>query len=259
MIRRMPDISDGFVNALNIAREGADLAAEWFRSGSAEVESKQDGSPVTVADRSVEELIRNELDKAYPEDGIEGEEFGIKRSRSGGRWIVDPIDGTRSFVHNVPLFSTLLAYVTEGGRVEFGSISAPCAGIDVYAEKGRGCFAQGHPVHVSTVSRIADSYVMATWLEDWRSSQISAILETGARVHSWGDGFGYALVATGHVDAIVDFHVQPYDVAPMSVIVPEAGGSFTSVDGRSGFVHGTGLATNSRIHDTMVKLLNEER
>ncbi|WP_161495315.1 inositol monophosphatase family protein [Bradyrhizobium canariense] len=235
-------IDTRFQNALNILEAGAGMARSWFDDAHFRVERKDDGTPVTEADRSVERHLRDELSRHFPEDGLLGEEFAEVEGTSGGRWIMDPIDGTKSFIHGVPLYSTLLAYESAQG-LEFGAIALPSLGRLIYAQSGRGCFdGQGRQLTTSDRREVHDAYVLSTWLEDWPLELINRLQDQDGVIRTWGDGFGYALVAAGQADAMLDFTVSPFDVAPMPVIMREAGGVFTDFDGVESIHSGVGVA-----------------
>ena len=250
----MNPLSDRAHQALEILGDAGQLARQWFDAGDYATETKSDGSPVTDADRDVETLLRSRLSTSFPADGILGEEFEETMGTSGNRWIIDPIDGTKSFVRAVPLYATLLAYEEEG-EVTFGAIALPSLSITVYAERGAGCWSNGRLVHVSDHGVLKDSYVMATWLENWSPQLLEMAHDRGVTVRTWGDAYGYSLVATGKADALIDFDAKVYDLAPMSVILEEAGGRFTSLDGAPGNDQGHGIASNGLIHETLIQLI----
>lgn len=232
---------------LSLARHAVDEASgllmRWFQSADLVVEHKRDGSPVTPVDRAAEEKIREILEREVPEDGIVGEELGDKASRSGRTWFVDPIDGTTSFVRGIPLFSTLLAAADRDGPL-VGVIAAPALDEIAYATRDGGCIANGSPAHVSNASRLEGATVVTSGLGDyWEASALERLLRSGARVRTWADGgYGYILVASGRVDAMVDGVVKEWDVAPARCIVAEAGGLATNVR----FLDRQGFAAGSR-------------
>lgn len=235
-----------FENAVQLLLDASALSRRWFESAHVAVERKTDGTPVTEADRDVESFLREGLHRMYPDDGVLGEEFPEVAGESGGRWILDPIDGTKSFVRGVPLYSTLLAYESSGG-ITFGAICAPSAGYLVYAQSGRGCFDEnGAAVRVSDHTPLEGAHVLSTWLEDWPDASIPSLTRRGAVIRTWGDGFGYTMVAKGYAEALIDFTVQPFDVAPMPVIIEEAGGVFTDFAGDRSIYSGNAIAAASQ-------------
>lgn len=254
----MIPLSTRALQALDILEDASQLARKWFDSQDFATEHKSDGSPVTEADRDVESLLRSRISQAFPDDGILGEEFDETVGTSGNRWIIDPIDGTKSFIRSVPLYATLLAY-EQKGEVTFGAIALPSLSKTVYAERGAGCWSDGNLVHVSDHAVLSDSYVMATWLENWSSKMLELAREQGMIVRTWGDAYGYTLVATGKADALIDFDAKIYDLAPMAVILEEAGGRFTNLDGAARNDCGHGIASNGLIHESLLKLIERNR
>ncbi len=248
-----PQFSHRARTALEIVTEAATLAQEWFDRGVTDIEFKGDGSPVTHADRSVEQFLRHRLEQAFPEDGILGEEFEERPGSSGGRWIVDPIDGTKSFIRGVPLYATLLAYQTAGD-ITFGAIVLPSLGQSVFAERGAGCWSNDGQAGVSHLAELDGAHIMATWLEDWDLAVLERARSQRAIVRTWGDAYGYFLVATGRADAMVDFSAKLYDLAAPSIIVQEAGGRFTGLTPSSSSLDAGGIASNGLIHDQVVGL-----
>ncbi len=240
--------------AVAIAREAGELTLRWFQARDLAVDSKADGTPVTAADRAAERLVRERLAAHFPGDGVLGEEEAETVGTSGRRWIVDPIDGTKAFARGVPLYSTLLALDDEHGPA-VGVIVLPAAGRAVYAGRGRGCWEDGVPARVSTTDSLDATWLNASSYSHWDDGALLAVKHAVRSLRTWGDGFGYALVATGRADAMVDPTVERYDVAPMPVILAEAGGRFTSVDGRADAGEGSGVATNGLIHDDLLALL----
>ena len=241
--------------ALTVAREAGAATLEWFGSRDLVVEAKADGTPVTAADRTAERLVREALARHAPDDGVLGEEEAEMPGTTGRRWIVDPIDGTKAFTRGVPLYSTLLAMDDEHGPA-IGVIVLPPLDQVVYAGRGLGCWtAPGVPARVSATPAIDGAYLMSSSYSHWPDGDLLAVKHAGATLRTWGDGYGYALVATGRADAMVDHVVERYDVAAMPVILGEAGGRFTSLAGEPGAQHGSGVATNGLVHDELLSLL----
>lgn len=240
--------------AVDIARRAGQLTLRWFQSGSLTIERKRDGTPVTQADHAAEQFIRDELHRRFPDDSIIGEEFGDHVGSNDRTWYVDPIDGTKAFSHGVPLYSNLLALFDAGGCA-VGVINIPALDEVVYAGRGTGCFYNGASCHVSDTDSLDGAYVTTSGLRNWPRSALPRLLDRGCNVRTWGDGYGYLLVATGRVDAMVDHEVKPYDVAPMPVILREAGGRFSDFAGTERHDGGSGIATNGRLHDNLLALL----
>jgi len=240
--------------AVAIAREAGAFTLPYFRSIELEVEHKHDDTPVTEADRGAERLVRELLHETFPADAVIGEEEDPKAGTSGRTWFVDPIDGTKAFTHGVPLYSTLLAAVDEDGPL-LGVICLPALPETVWAGRGLGCFLEGERCHVSDRTTVAGAYVTASALRNWPDGALDATHAAGAFVRTWGDAYGYALVATGRVEAMVDHQAAVWDVAPMPVIITEAGGRFTDLTGAATHTGGSGLATNGVLHDDLLALL----
>jgi histidinol phosphatase-like enzyme (inositol monophosphatase family) len=240
--------------AVALAREAGRITLEWFRSVDLAVDDKSDGTPVTAADRAAERFVRERLTETHPDDAIVGEEEPDAAGTSGRRWIVDPIDGTKAFTHGVPLYSTLLAYEDEHGPA-IGVIDLPALGETVYAGRGLGCFCNGTPARVNDRDRVRGSYLMTSGFDGWTDDAFAAVRASGMFMRTWGDGYGYALVATGRAEAMVDQLAAVWDIAPMPVIIGEAGGTFTDFAGDERVDGGSGLATNGRLHRGVLELV----
>jgi histidinol-phosphatase len=241
--------------AVTVAREAGAATLAWFGSRDLAVDAKADGTPVTEADRRAERMVREALARHASGDGVLGEEEAETPGTTGRRWIVDPIDGTKAFTRGVPLYSTLLAMDDEHGPA-VGVIVLPALDQVVYAGRGLGCWTTpGVPARVSATAAIDGAYLMSSSYSHWPDGDLLAVKHAGAKLRTWGDGYGYALVATGRADAMVDHVVERYDVAAMPVILAEAGGRFSSLAGEPGAQHGSGVATNGAIHDELLGLL----
>ncbi|MEM8865128.1 MAG: histidinol-phosphatase [Planctomycetota bacterium] len=264
----MDDIQQRLDWAVAIAREAGDQTLKLFRSNDLGVEKKGDGSPVTEADRSAETLLRERIGERFPDDAILGEEFDDKPGTTGYRWVLDPIDGTKSFVHGVPLYTTLVAVLREepNGISEpvLGVINAPAAGEMVYAGVGRGCWAktgelQPRPAHVSTVSSLSESLLLTTDSGDFadgRSKDAGDVfldLQRESRIsRTWGDAYGFLMIALGRADAMVEPVVSLWDIAAIKPIIEEAGGRFTDWEGVATVHSGEAVATNGLLHESVL-------
>jgi histidinol phosphatase-like enzyme (inositol monophosphatase family) len=252
---RPPPIDQATLDtAVSLLREAGDRTLRWFRSSSLTVEHKGDGTPVTAADRDAERYLRERLAEAFPGDGVLGEEEAPTPSTTGRRWILDPIDGTKAFTCGVPLYSNLLALEDEHG-IAVGVINLPALGETVWAGRGLGCWSDRGPATVSTQASLDGAYVMSSSFGHWAPGTVDALHAAGAILRTWGDGYGYGLVATGRVAAMVDPTVEPYDVGPMPVIFAEGGGRFTDLSGAVAIDGGSGVASNGHVHDELLALL----
>lgn len=236
-----------------VARLAADTAMRWYRRGVA-VDTKADGSPVTDADRAAESAARAWITERFPLDGIVGEEFGVERSDAPRRWFVDPIDGTKSFVRGVPLWGSLVG-VVEGDTVLAGAVCCPASDETVIAARGSGAWHNGVRCHVSATAQLAEATVLvtderaygdATKRAGWRR-----LADAAGIARSWGDCYGYVLVATGRADAMVDPKMNPWDAAAVLPIIEEAGGVFTSYAGDRTAFGGDVVATNAALAATV--------
>ncbi|HQP98285.1 MAG TPA: inositol monophosphatase family protein [bacterium] len=246
--------------AMDIAREAGQLVLEYQRSGFA-VEIKPDQSPVTIADRKAEELIIKRLNRSFPEDAILGEEHGRHEGRSGKEWVIDPIDGTRSFVRGVPLFGTMIALM-EGERSILGVVYIPALDEMVGAAKGTGCLWNGNPARVSTVNRLDQALAVTSQIRGIHrlgiQNQFNEFLMQVGMFRTWGDCYGYVMVATGRADICFDTAAHLWDMAPVCPIIEEAGGRFTALSGEATVYANNGLATNGLLHEEALRYLRTD-
>jgi histidinol phosphatase-like enzyme (inositol monophosphatase family) len=250
-----PSIDQLLDDVTDLARTAGDATLAWFqRPDDQQIETKADGSPVTVADRTAERMIRETLATRYPHDGIVGEEEGTTSGSGTRRWIIDPIDGTQAFVRGVPLYATLVAVEDPDGVIA-GAIHLPALGETVFAGRGLGCFHDGSPTKVSSVSDLDEFVFSASGYGYVPKDMLDRLHASPMRLRTWGDAYGYALVATGRIEAMADPIVQVWDLAPMMVIIPEAGGVFTDFAGRASYSSGNALATNGIRHDDVLRLV----
>lgn len=223
--------------ALAAAREAAAAAAEvirhYWKHGVA-VELKDDATPVTVADREAEQAIRKILQAALPQASIYGEEFGLDGERGGLMWLVDPLDGTKSFVRRTPFFSTQIALM-DGDDLVLGVSSAPIYGETMWASAGGGAWLDGERVQVAVTTAIEQTSIstgnVKTLTGDRRWDALGALIRDSNRIRGYGDFCHYHLLARGSLDLVIESDVNILDVAALAVIVREAGGVFTDLDG----------------------------
>lgn len=239
--------------AQELARRTASVAHRFFRAARASrltVESKRDGSPVTEADRSAERAARDWIVSRFPDDGILGEELEVRHPEAPRRWIIDPIDGTKSFVRGVPLWGSLIA-VCEGERVLAGAACFPAVDETIAAAPGLGCWWNGTRTSVSSVREMGAATVLTTderfrehpsRLEGWRRMSDRALIS-----RSWGDCYGYLLVATGRAEVMVDPVMSPWDAAALMPVITESGGVFTDWQGNATAFAGSVVATNAAL------------
>jgi histidinol phosphatase-like enzyme (inositol monophosphatase family) len=252
--------------AVRIARSAGALTLRYFRRPDLAVERKDDASPVTVADRAAEQHLRDEIAAVFPDDAILGEEFPAKHGSSGYRWILDPIDGTKSFISGVPLYSTLVG-VEQEGQSTIGVIEVPALDERVWAAVGGGAWtvigdAPPRQAQVSTKSRLADGLFVASQVDNFASrgrGEAFLRLQAAAGItRTWGDGYGYLLVATGRAEAMVDPVMNVWDAAALLPVVTEAGGTFTDWRGEATIHGGEGIATNGRVFEEVMRLVRLE-
>jgi histidinol-phosphatase len=243
-----PDIA---ATALAAARDAAAAAAEvirhYWRRG-VEVELKSDATPVTVADREAEQAIRKILQAALPQASIYGEEFGLDGERGGLLWLVDPLDGTKSFVRRTPFFSTQIALM-DGDELVLGVSSAPVYGEAMWASAGEGAWLDGERVRVAATGDMGAASIstgnIRTLTGDSRWDALGALIRDSNRIRGYGDFCHYHLLARGGLDLVIESDVNILDVAALAVIVREAGGVFTDLDGAA-----PGLDTRSVLAGT---------
>ncbi len=241
--------------AIELAHAAGKIAMRYF-GRDLQRELKQDGSIVTIADREAEQMMRDRLAQSFPDDGVLGEEFGERAGSSDRRWIIDPIDGTFSFAHGVPLFGVLIGLeVTR--TAQLGVCHFPALAETVAALRGNGCFWNGSPAHSSTTAKLADALVVCGDFYACRAHGLGAAadaLQQGARQRrGWGDCYGHALVATGSADVALDPVMSLWDCAALAPIVEEAGGSFTDWAGIHTIYGGNAISTNGLLRAEVIE------
>jgi len=246
----MPSSSAALLDAAaELARLTGASALSHYRT-TLVVERKGDGSPVTIADREAERAAREWIAKRFPADGVLGEEFGDTPGGSGRTWVLDPVDGTKTFVRGVPLWGSLVA-VVEGETVLAGAASYPALDEHLAAAPGAGCWHNGVRCRVSEVHRLEGATVLTSEVGRFatpeRRRSWESLAEATLISRTWGDCYGYLLVATGRAEVMVDIGVHPWDIACFLPIIREAGGVITDLEGRASGMIETAIATNSAL------------
>lgn len=238
-----------------VARLAGAEAKRRFRTALA-VDSKSDGSPVTEADREAERVARAWILAHYPEDGVVGEELGTHQPEARRRWFLDPIDGTKAFVRGVPLWGTMVA-VAEGDEVLAGCVFYPMVDELVVAERGKGCFWNGQRARVSSVARLDQATALTTEAKAVPVA-VQRVLSRAAVSRTWGDCYGYLLVATGRAEVMMDPVLNAWDSAALKPIIEEAGGVFTDVSGARTAFGGSAVATNAALASEVRSALGQQ-
>lgn len=262
----MNGASDGLLDRLRLARELADAAGElslrYFRRASLGVDTKGDGSPVTVADREAEQMIRRAVADAFGADGVIGEEFGTTEGTSGYRWVIDPIDGTISFVRGVPLYGTMIGIERDGEPVA-GVIHMPGLGETVFGAKGHGAWyvcGKSEPLRagVARSAKLGEAMVNTTSIDYFVKGGVGAMY---SRLHAasggfrgWSDCYGFVLLVSGRVDAVVEPLMKHWDGAAAAPIVEEAGGVYTDFGGVRGVLGGSAVAAAPDLHREILRI-----
>lgn len=264
------DLEERLEFAIRTAKAAGDITLEYF-SSSLSVMTKADNSPVTEADRRAENEIRQRILSRYPEDGLIGEEFGRVEGSSGRRWIIDPIDGTRSFILGVPFYGVLLG-MEDGNEVSLGVVYLPALGEMVYAANGSGAWwlpaghaagASPRPARVSNVSRLSEGLFCHTCVKNFyqhnRGEAFSRMVRSVRLDRGFGDCYGYVLVATGRAEVMIDPIMSVWDCGPFPPILREAGGTFTDWTGRA-TIHGRdAISTNGRVFDEVMEQIKADK
>ena len=252
-----PDLRELLDFATEAARQAGQITLQYFRTN-VEVDRKADDSPVTIADRTAERKLEELIHSRYPDDAIIGEEYGDRLGKSGRSWIVDPIDGTKSFVHGVPLYGVLIGVEIEGETV-VGVINLPALDEMICAAKGLGCTLNGQPTRVSQVEDLGESLLCATDFESFDENGKGDAYRNLRRevrlTRGWGDCYGHVLVATGRAEIMLDPIMNVWDCAALLPIVEEAGGVYSDWN-RDRDIRGDGaISTNGAIYEKVMSKL----
>ena len=244
-------MSDDLAFALHLADVADAISLEHFR-GDPHSRTKADGTIVTEADEAVERAMRDEIAATFPDDGVLGEEEGDASAGAERRWILDPIDGTSNYARGRPIWASLIA-LEVSGEIVVGVASAPALRERYEASRGGGARRNGEPIAVSKTHELADAHIAYTSYahfeylghgEGW-----TKLVRSVNQARGFGDFWGHMLVAAGHMDLMAEPIVNPWDVAPVLVIVEEAGGRFTDLDGNRTIGGGSSLSSNGVLHD----------
>ena len=255
---------DDLALALTLADRADALTSARFGALDLRVDTKPDLTPVTDADRAVETDLREVLGRERPRDSIVGEEFGGTTTFTGRQWVIDPIDGTKNFVRGVPVWASLIALL-EDGVPAVGVVSAPALQRRWWAARGRGAFVavDGAPprqLSVSSVAQLDSASLSFSSLSGWAQrglrERFIALTDAVWRVRAFGDFLSYCLVAEGAVDIAAEPDVSVWDLAALDILVREAGGSLTGLDGVAGPHRGSAVATNGPLHDHVLRSLD---
>ncbi len=244
--------------ATDLAYRAGRITLGYFNTG-IRPDYKPDDSPVTAADRAAEEFIRLEIEKHYPTHAILGEEFGASTAQfASQRWIIDPIDGTKSFLRGVPLYGVLIGLEIDG-QIKVGAAYYPGTDEMLCAADGLGAWWNGRRARVSEVASLDRAYICYTnernMVRQNRGAAWKRLNEAAYASRGWSDAYGYLCVATGRAEAMLDPIMNIWDCGPFPVIFKEAGGYFGSWDGREGHAHDEALACNATIKDQMLQMI----
>lgn len=247
--------------AVEFAKAGGDSTLNYFKK-SFELERKADQSPVTNADREAEMIIRKKIQDNFPGHGIIGEEFGKENENSEIVWVLDPIDGTKSFIHGVPFYTTLIGVLVHNRPVA-GVIYAPALGEMVSAVVGGGCFMNGEVVKVRECNKLSDATFLTTDVTSFEKFCLQKSMEEligKTRLHrTWGDAYGHMMVATGRADIMIDAILHIWDAAALMPIITEAGGSYSDLNGNNSIETGNALSCNKLLKNEILNIFDQYR
>jgi histidinol-phosphatase len=256
---------DDLALAIELANIADSITLECYGAADLEVTTKPDLTPVTAADTAVERALRDRLRSVRPDDSVIGEEYG-DTGDAERRWIIDPIDGTMSYVRRLPFWATLIA-LQEDEDVTVGVVSAPALRRRWWAARGSGAHldeglgAAPRPIHVSAVAELRDAHLCLSAASEWEAiGRLEGILELERRcwrTRGYGDLWSYMFVAEGAVDIGLDPKASVWDLAAMQVIVEEAGGRFSDLSGTARIAGGNAVASNGLLHDEVLAILGE--
>ena len=242
--------------ALDATWQAGRITLGYFQTG-VTAERKSDNTPVTIADREAEKHLRELISRYYPECSILGEEYGEQPGSSDLTWIIDPIDGTKSFVHGVPIYGCLLALVQDGQPL-VGVAHFPALNETVYASRGGGGYWNGRRARVSAVDTLKEATLLCSDIGGYKERQpaFETLVNSTCIQRTWGDSYGYLLVATGRAEIMLDPYMAVWDCGPLGVIMEEAGGTFTDWNGTPTIYGGSAIATNGALFDDVMRIIS---
>lgn len=253
----LPSLDELLDLALSAAREAGEVTLRYFQKNPS-VEIKADLSPVTIADRESERVLRQRIEQRFPDHGILGEEFGAVRESASYRWMLDPIDGTASFIQGVPLYGVMVG-LEHAGEPSLGVVHLPALGETLWARRGGGAWWNGQRATVSQITRLEDAALLTTDVRGFVAVGLEAAyqrLRAAVKLErTWGDCYGHILVATGRAEIMLDPILDQWDGCALLPILEEAGGRFTDWRGSRTIRGGSGISTNGLLHDAVMRLI----
>ena len=249
--------NDFLTVTLEAAKNAEEIITSYYTDKAIKVELKEDESPVTRADTEAEKAIRQTIKKTFPDHGFLGEEYGTEEGTSPYMWIIDPIDATKNYIRKIPIFGTQIALM-KGEELILGVSNAPLLNELLYAEVGKGAFLNGEPIKVSNVSQPSDAMICHGGLKWFTEKdvlpEICKLIHNTARSRGFGDFYMYHLVASGRADAVIEAAISIWDIAAITVIVREAGGMVTDLQGQTVTKDTASLvATNGVLHNAVLR------
>ena len=246
--------------AVEISKSAGHKTLEYFQTDRFEVQKKGDGSPLTIADQESEKHLRAAITARFPDDGIVGEEFGEQPGKNNVRWVLDPIDGTKSFISGVPLYGTMVGIEIDG-EATIGAVYFPGLDEGIYACSGQGAWhyrgdAEPARASVSTKENLSNCVLVTSEVEGFRDRDALDVYHSLAKAvyfaRTWGDVYGYLLVATGRVDVMIDPELNVWDACAVKPIIEEAGGRFTDWRGEARVDGGDAIGSNGNVHESIL-------
>ena len=245
--------------AIKSAKESGKILMIYFDK-TIKINRKSDNSPVTIADRKSERKIASIINKYFPEHNILAEEFRYKQTNSHYKWIIDPLDGTKNFIRGVPFFGNCIA-LEKNGKIVAGVVNMPAINLFAYASSGNGSFINGKKVKVSNVNQLSDAFLSFGSVNsflDIHKNQFNTLIKSCYGHRGFGDTLMCLLLAQGHLDIVLDYFLNSWDIAALKIIIEEAGGRVTDFKGNNNIYSGNCIATNGKLHEKVLKIFNKK-